>query len=105
MRRIVRLVIALSVVALAVTAAIATPASYAAQRMWVGFHDDPSFRWSSERQALVARSAQTNATIIRLLVQWNVVAKLRPASGASKAVSVTKPRQQQRGVRHPAPEL
>ena len=82
MRRIVRLVIALSVVALAVMAAIATPASYAAQRMWVGFHDDPSFRWSSERQALVAKSAGTNATIMRLLVQWNVVAKTRPANAA-----------------------
>ena len=82
MRRIVRLVIALSVVALAVMAAIATPASYAAQRMWVGFHDDPSFRWSSERQALVAKSADANATIMRLLVQWNVVAKTRPASAA-----------------------
>jgi Cellulase (glycosyl hydrolase family 5) len=81
-RRIVRLVIALSVVALAVTAAIATPASYAAQRMWVGFHDDPSFRWSSERQALVAKSAGTNATIMRLLVQWNIVAKTRPANAA-----------------------
>jgi hypothetical protein len=82
-RRIVRLVIALSVVALAVTAAVATPASsYAAQRMWVGFHDDPSFRWSSERQALVAKSAGTNATIMRLLVQWNVVAKTKPANGA-----------------------
>jgi Cellulase (glycosyl hydrolase family 5) len=81
-RRIVRLVIALSVVALAVMAAIATPASYAAQRMWVGFHDDPSFRWSSERQALVAKSADANATIMRLLVQWNVVAKTRPASAA-----------------------
>ena len=82
MRRIVRLVIALSVVALAVLAAVATPASYAAQRMWVGFHDDPSFRWSGERQALVAKSAQTNATIIRLLVQWNIVAKTRPSSAA-----------------------
>ena len=82
MRRIVRLVIALSVIALAATAAVATPASFAAQRMWVGFHDDPSFRWSSERQALVARSAENNATIIRLLVQWNVVAKTRPGNAA-----------------------
>jgi hypothetical protein len=81
-RRIVRLVIALSVVALAATAAIATPASYAAQRMWVGFHDDPSFRWSSERRALVAKSAGSNATIMRLLVQWNVVSKTRPANAA-----------------------
>ena len=67
---------------LAVVVGIATPASYAAQRMWVWFHDDPSFRWSTERQALVAKSAQTNATIIRLLVQWNVVAKTRPANSA-----------------------
>ena len=48
--------------------------------MWVGFHDDPSYRWSSEREALVARSADTNATIMRLLVQWNVVAKTRPST-------------------------
>jgi Cellulase (glycosyl hydrolase family 5) len=76
-RRIVRLVIALSVIS-----AIAAPASFAAQRMWVGFHDDPSFRWSNDRQALIAKSAETNATIVRLLVQWNVVAKTRPANGA-----------------------
>jgi Cellulase (glycosyl hydrolase family 5) len=81
-RRVVRLIIAVSVVALAAVAAVATPASYAAQRMWVGFHDDPSFRWSSERQALVAKSAETNATIMRLLVQWNVVAKTRPSNAA-----------------------
>jgi cellulase (glycosyl hydrolase family 5) len=77
-RRIVRLVIALSVIA-----AIAAPASFGAQRMWVGFHDDPSFRWFvpiSERQALIAGSAQSNATIMRLLVQWNVTAKTRPAN-------------------------
>jgi Cellulase (glycosyl hydrolase family 5) len=74
-RRIVRLVIVLSVFA-----AVAAPASFAAQRMWIGFHDDPSFRWSSERQALVAKSAQSNATIMRLLVQWNLVAKTRPTT-------------------------
>ena len=49
MRRIVRLVIALSVIALAATAAVATPASFAAQRMWVGFHDDPMFRFDEDR--------------------------------------------------------
>jgi hypothetical protein len=74
-RRIVRLVIVLSVFA-----AIVAPASFAAQRMWVGFHDDPSFRWSNQRQALVAGSAENNATIMRLLVQWNLVAKTRPTT-------------------------
>ena len=66
MRRIARLVIALSIVA-----AVAAPASLAAQRMWVGFHDDPSFRWAepaSERETHVAGAAQLNATIMRLLV-------------------------------------
>ncbi len=78
MRRIVRLVIALSVLA-----ALAAPAAAAAERMWIGFHDDPSFRWvtpAAERQGRVARSAQNNATIMRLLVQWNLAAKTRPAS-------------------------
>jgi hypothetical protein len=51
--------------------------------MWVGFHDDPSFRWAlpvSERQAHIASAAQNNATIMRLLVQWNLVAKTRPTT-------------------------
>jgi hypothetical protein len=74
-RRIARLVIALSVLA-----GIAAPASFAAERMWVGFHDDPSFRWVSNRQERVQGAAQSNASIIRLLVQWNLVAKTRPAS-------------------------
>jgi hypothetical protein len=74
-RRMARLVIALSVLA-----GIAAPASFAAQRMWVGFHDDPSFRWVSNRQERVQGAAQSNASIIRLLVQWNLVAKTRPAS-------------------------
>ena len=40
MRRIVRLVIVLSVLA-----GLAAPVGMAAERMWVGFHDDPSYRW------------------------------------------------------------
>ena len=75
MRRIVRLVILLSVLA-----GVAAPASLAAERMWVGFHDDPSFRWVTDRQERVARSAENNASIIRLLVQWNLAAKTRPAN-------------------------
>ncbi len=77
MRRIVRLVIVLSVFA-----GFAAPAAMAAERMWVGFHDDPSFRWVSDRQARVQGAADSNATIMRLLVQWNLVAKTRPAGAA-----------------------
>ena len=75
MRRIVRLVVVLSVLA-----GLAAPASFAAERMWVGFHDDPSFRWVPNRAERVRGSAELNASIIRLLVQWNLVAKTRPTT-------------------------
>jgi hypothetical protein len=52
----------------------------AAERMWVGFHDDPSFRWVSDRASRIRGAGQANATIMRLLVQWNLVAKTRPAN-------------------------
>ena len=47
--------------------------------MWIGFHDDPSFRWVGNREARIQTSAQNSATIIRLLVQWNLAAKTQPA--------------------------
>jgi Cellulase (glycosyl hydrolase family 5) len=74
-RRLVRLVIALSVLA-----ALAAPAAVAAERMWIGFHDDPSFRWVGDRKFRVDTAAQANATVMRLLVQWNLAAKRRPAN-------------------------
>ena len=80
MRRIVRLVIALSILA-----GVVAPTTFGAQRMWVGFHDDPSFRWavpSSVRGAHIQGASQSNATIMRLLVQWNLAAKTRPANAA-----------------------
>jgi hypothetical protein len=76
-RRIARLVIVLSVLA-----AIGAPTTFAAQRMWVGFHDDPSFRWVPDREARIQAAADSNATVMRLLVQWNLAAKTRPANAA-----------------------
>lgn len=77
MRRVVRLVIALFVLA-----AMTAPAAVAAERMWIGFHDDPSFRWVSDRRDRVASAASNNASVMRLLVQWNLAAKTRPAAPA-----------------------
>jgi hypothetical protein len=48
--------------------------------MWVGFHDDPSFRWVPDRVARIQRSARDGSTINRLLVQWNLAAPQRPSS-------------------------
>ena len=60
--------------------AIAAPAAMAAERMWVGFHDDPSFRWAANRATRIESTAQNGSTIIRLLVGWNTTATKRPAS-------------------------
>ena len=75
MRRTVRLVIALCALA-----ALFAPAALAAERMWLGFHDDPSFRWVGDRQDRIEGAARDGSTIIRLLVQWNLTAPQRPAN-------------------------
>ena len=75
MRRIVRIVLALFVLS-----AFAAPAAYAAERMWVGFHDDPSFRWADNRATRIESTAKNGSTIIRLLIAWNDVAKQRPVA-------------------------
>jgi hypothetical protein len=73
LRPVLRLVVALSALA-----AVVAPASSAAERMWIGFHDDPSYRWVPQREPRIERSADDGATIVRLLVQWNLVAAERP---------------------------
>jgi len=76
-RRTVRLVLALCAFA-----ALAAPTALAAERMWVGFHDDPSFRWVSDRMSRIESSARDGSTIMRLLVQWNLAAPERPENAA-----------------------
>src|SRR5262245_14722578 len=73
----------LLLLALATLCAIAPQAAPASERMWVGFHDDPSYRWVPSRLDRIERSARDGATIVRLLVQWNKVAPRPPASPAS----------------------
>ena len=75
-RRTLRLVLVLSV-----AAGLAAPAGLAAERMWVGFHDDPSFRWVSDRATRIESSAREGATVMRLLVHWNQTVPRRPTQG------------------------
>ena len=74
MRRTLRLVLVLSALA-----ALAAPTALAAERMWIGFHDDPSFRWVSDRESRIESAASEGATVMRLLVHWNLTAPRRPA--------------------------
>ena len=77
MRRIVRLALVLFALA-----AVGAPAALAAERMWVGFHDDPSFRWVPDRVSRIDAASQQGATIMRLLVQWDAVAPQQPANAS-----------------------
>jgi aryl-phospho-beta-D-glucosidase BglC (GH1 family) len=64
-------------------ALLAPTTASAAPRMWVGFQDDPSFRWVDERSDLLDRAAAANATVIRTTVYWSKVAPTRPGSAAN----------------------
>ena len=64
-----------------VAAAIPQLAS-AGSRMWIGFHDDPNFRYEGNRQAILDDARDANATIVRTLVTWATIAPTKPANPA-----------------------
>ena len=67
----------------AALAALLSPAvANAAPRMYVGFHDDPNFRYEERRAAMLDQVRSTHATIVRTLVTWPNVAPKRPANAA-----------------------
>lgn len=69
-------------VALCATAVVLVPAATAADRMWVGFHDDPVLRFDAGRLEALDRAAANNAGIVRTLVEWHTIAPTRPARPA-----------------------
>lgn len=69
---------------LVVLAALAAPAAAsAAPRMWMGFQDDPYFRWLPERFFMRDRAMQANATVMKTTVYWFNTAPRRPANAAN----------------------
>ena len=77
MKLLVRLLVVSVLVALA-----AIPAATAADRMWMGFHDDPVFRWNDGRMDELDKAVLEHATIIRTLVTWANVAPTKPANAS-----------------------
>jgi cellulase (glycosyl hydrolase family 5) len=63
-------------------AVLATPA-LGQDRMWVGFHDDPTLRFGSNRQAELDQVRRNNATMVRTLVTWRSIAPTRPANATN----------------------
>ncbi len=62
--------------------ALAGPAA-AAERMFVGFQDDPSFRWRQDRASVLDKAVQANASVVRTTVYWSRIAPSRPANAAN----------------------
>ncbi|HEU5490844.1 MAG TPA: cellulase family glycosylhydrolase [Gaiellaceae bacterium] len=77
MRNTLRLVLVLFA-----ASALAAPSALAAERMWIGFHDDPSFRWVDDRASRIESSASQGASVMRLLVHWDRTAPSRPSRPA-----------------------
>ena len=64
------------------SAALLVPSAAAADRMWVGFHDDPILRFEGGRTEALDRARSNGATVVRTLVEWHRVAPERPADAA-----------------------
>jgi len=69
------------VIAAILVAAVLAPVAASADRMWVGFHDDPSLRFDANRASEMDTATATNhASVLRTLVTWADVAPTRPAN-------------------------
>ncbi len=71
-----------AVLAAALAAVLAPAAATAAPRMWVGFQDDPRFRWNEDRAQALDLAQEANATVVRTTVYWSRIAPTRPAAPA-----------------------
>jgi len=69
----------LVLVALAALLAIPAAAVHAAQRMPIGFFDDPSFRWSQTRAQNLQLASSEGASVIHTTATWAALAPTRPA--------------------------
>lgn len=73
-----RLILLALIALLAVGAAQASAAS----RMPIGFFDDPTFRWSPDREVNLERAAAAGASVIHTTATWPTIAPTKPANAA-----------------------
>src|SRR4249919_689905 len=83
-RRIDRMRLVRPLALVCALAAVLVPAAAGADRMWVGFQDDPVLRYDGTRQAEMDLASRTNnARILRTIVSWHQIAPERPANAAN----------------------
>jgi hypothetical protein len=70
---------------IAFTALLAIPAAtaHAAQRMPIGFFDDPSFRWSPNRAENLQAAAVEGASVLHTTATWATIAPKKPANATN----------------------
>jgi hypothetical protein len=70
---------------LALIALLVAPVAtvHAAQKMPIGFFDDPSFRWSSTRAENLRQASAAGASVIHTTASWVGIAPTKPANPAS----------------------
>jgi Cellulase (glycosyl hydrolase family 5) len=71
-------------IAAVLAAAVLAPIAASADRMWVGFHDDPILRYDADRQnAIEAATVTNNASVVRSLVTWADIAPTKPQNASN----------------------
>jgi hypothetical protein len=73
----------LVLVALVALLTIPAAAVRAATHMPVGFYDDASFRWSSDRSTNLKQAGAAGASVIHTTANWPQIAPTRPAEAAN----------------------
>jgi hypothetical protein len=67
------------VLAAGITALAAPTHGKAAQRMPIGFMDDPALRWAADAQQELDKVKAAHASIVRTIANWSTIAPRRPA--------------------------
>ncbi len=83
MRKHIRLFVISSAVAALSVAALGATSATASNPMWIGFHDDPLFRYDQNRQSELDKAQSANASIVRTLVTWATAAPTKPANATN----------------------
>jgi len=72
------------IIAAILVAAVLAPVAASADRMWIGFHDDPVLRYDADKATELEVATKTNkATILRTLVTWANIAPEKPANATN----------------------
>ncbi len=77
--------IGLCLVLVALVGGTAARAAAPPRPLLVGFEDEPSFLWSSDRLGRVAGASEAGANVIRVIANWSTLAPSRPGSPANPA--------------------